>query len=209
VRYALLSVLLLAGCASAPSGPAGRYGAEDSVYVALLEHMLGGNQGPPVTFLLLDSTAALRWAADDPFGPRLFERFTSTLPPELVESLWAAARERAPINPEIVRRLAPRVRSFRYSREPGSDGPEGHYREADGREVALGLGEHETYRLADGTPAITHIFSRVGFDSGRRRAVLYHSGVCGPRCGGSRLVLLERDERGRWRYSRSGDGAIY
>ena len=209
MRYRALVLLLLAGCASAPPRPATPYTAEDSVYVAVLERMLEGSQDRPITFLLPDSTPALRWAADDPFGPRLFERFTSTLPPDLVDNLWTAVREGARMNPEIVRRLAPRVRSFRYSREPGSDGPDGYYRERDGREFALRLDEHETYLLADGSPAVTATFSRVGFDADRRRALLYHSGVCGPRCGGSRLVLLERDERGAWKVAGSGNGAIY
>jgi hypothetical protein len=209
MRYPLLAVLLLAGCASAPAGPAAQYSAEDSVYAALLSHYLELNPDPSFVVLVPDSTTALRWLEGDPFGPRLFERFTSTLPQDLVESFRTAIPERAAMNPEIVRRLGPRVRSYRFSRKVGSDGPEGYYREPDGREIALRLDEHETYCLADGTSVVTHTFSRVGFDARRQRALLYESGQCGPRCGGTSLILLERDGNGQWRYVSRGEGAIY
>jgi hypothetical protein len=203
----LLAVLLLGGCASAPARPAAPYTAEDSVYAALIEHYVAGNAAQRFAVLIPDSTTGLRWPEDFPFGARLFERFIATLPDDLLASFEAALPQRAAMHPDIVRRFWPRVRSYRFTRGPGP--PEGYYRERDGREVPLRLDEDETYTLADGTSAVTHVFSRVGFDAERRRALLYDSGQCGPRCGGDGLVLLERDAEGRWRYARRGGGAIY
>ena len=197
VRHLVL-VLLLAGCASTPP-PAAPYTAEDSVHAALLAHYLEIASDPALVVLVYDSTTAFHWRDDDPFGMRLFAHFTADLPEELLASFRAVIPEPAAINAEIVRRLGPRVRTFRFSRQAGGGGPEGYYREPDGREVALRLDEHESYRLADGSPAITHTFSRVGFDAAHTRALVYESGQCGPRCGGTALIP------GRWsRRPRSG-----
>lgn len=51
--------------------------------------------------------------------------------------------------------------------------------------------------------------SRVVFGGGRQRALVSGTRTCGPLCGSSVTLLMEKDARGRWRVRTYLDGVLF
>jgi hypothetical protein len=190
----LLAVLfpLFSGCTPAARElvPASVLTPEDSVYLDVLGIYARADRRGVV--LLSDSTEGPIRSPRDSTGLQAFGSFVDGLPDELVSSFKMRGQERVAVKREILLRYAPVIRA----------------QEADEGEL-IEDPEEGLFRLPRGGEVDLLTLSRVGFDSGRKQALLHVYWVCGPRCGSTRLNLLRRGEDGRWEIERSERGWVF
>lgn len=191
LRSGLIVVVVLAhsvGCSrllrpNADAAPA----AEDQVYLDLLSSY--AVQSAELVRIVSDSTGGPVQAPRDSTGLLAFGEFAERLPEDLVSSFVARRNERVELSSRVMRQL-----------------PEGVVMRSSLPGELLADPEDGAFRLADGRHAAISTFSRVGFDLSGRRALVHESWSCGPRCGGTSLILLEKGRSGSWHIVERGQG---
>jgi hypothetical protein len=164
------------------------------VYAAVLDHVFS-RAGLPI-LLLLDSTrGALPFGIADKAGLRIFERMLTEVPPELIANFQARNASRVPLRVESIRAVGVRTPVALIT------GAERHAATED----SIGVWAFQQYPGVDAVITL----SRVGFSPDRRLALLHEIFSCGPRCGGTQLILAERRTDGRWTVRQTQEGITF
>lgn len=164
------------------------------MYAAVLDHVFS-QAGLPI-LLLSDSTrGALPFGIGDTTDLRSFERMLTEVPPELIADFQARNASRVPLRVEAIRAVGVRTPIALIT---------GAERRA-ATEDSMGSWVFQQY---PGAGAVITL-SRVGFSPDRRLALLHEIFDCGPRCGGTQLILAERRADGRWTVSRTQEGITF
>ncbi len=195
----LFCVTSISACiAAAPPAPrpqaAGAPTREDTVYAAVLDHVYS-RAGLPI-LLLADSTrGALPFGPQDTTGLRMFERMLTGLPPELLADFKARNADRFPLRVEAIRAVevgTPVALITAAERQAAT-------------EDSMGVWLFQQYPGADAVITL----SRVGFSPDRQLALVHEIFSCGPRCGGTQLMLAERRTDGRWTVRQAQEGITF
>jgi hypothetical protein len=170
----------LVGCAQLPQvGPDRSLSAEERVYLDLLTAYSA--QSPPRVRIVSDSTEGPIQPPSDSTGLGAFGELVEQLPADLVASFVLRRNDRVGLSSNVLARLPDGVIVRSSIAGELSANPD------DG-----------IFRLPDGRGASVSTFSRVGFDSSGEQALVHEQWACGPRCGGTSLILMAKDMNGRW-----------
>ncbi len=189
IRYlsvALFCVASLDACTSAASPAlrpqqAGAPTPEDTVYAVVLDSLYSRANLP--ILLLADSTmGAIPFGPRDSTGLATFARLVRDLPAEVVADFQARNSRPARLRVEAIRGVRLPLAMLTGEQERAAE------------EDSLGVWVFQQYPGA----RVVLTLSRVGFSSDRRLALLHVVSTCGSRCGGTRLILVERRADGRW-----------
>jgi hypothetical protein len=168
------------GCSHQPrTGPEPAMSEEDRVFLDLLTAYSA--EPSELVRIVSDSTEGPIQHPRDSTGLGAFEELAERLPHGLVSSFLERRNDRVPLSSEVVARLPSGILMRSSIAGELNENPE------DG-----------IFHLPDGRGAAMSIFSRVGFDASGERALVHEAWVCGPRCGGTSLILLEKGAGGRW-----------
>jgi hypothetical protein len=164
--------------------------AEDRVYLDLLTAYSA--QSPPRVRIVSDSTEGPIQPPSDSTGLGAFGELVEQLPLDLIASFVLRRNDRVELSSNVLARL-----------------PNGIFvRSSVAGELSVDP-DDGIFRLSDGRSASVSTFSRVGFDTPGERALVHEQWACGPRCGGTSLILMAKDVNGRWNIVERQRGWIF
>jgi hypothetical protein len=172
------------------TGPEPGMSEEDRVFLDLLTAYSA--QPSDLVRIVSDSTEGPIQHPRDSTGLGAFEELAERLPHGLVSSFLERSKDRVPLSSDVVARLPSGILMRSSIAGELNENPE------DG-----------IFQLPDGRGAGMRIFSRVGFDASGERALVHETYVCGPRCGGTTLILLEKGAGGRWQVVERKRGWVF
>jgi hypothetical protein len=175
----------LAGMAVAPAAAA-QTDASDADEIAVYRVVLDSLFVRPRTTQVIvpDSTSAITSGMME-LVERVARRISPGLPTEALANLRALNASEHALPAEVSASVPVRVLS------------RATIRDALPQDVDVGRQWMRFYQLYPGSPGVVG-FSRVGFDTARRHAVLEVSNSCGGLCGSIQLVILRRAGDAGW-----------